>query len=258
MSSSLRRGTLAASALALSVAALTACGAGNNAQTLGVQPDNAATSVGDIEVQAVNVITSGEGAGPASVTARIFNAGKKAQTLEQIRINGTSLKVELSPAKGERGKTLRVPAGGELALGGKDNASAVITEGTSALKNGAAQAVTFDFSSTGGVKLRALVVPNTHTDYKPFGPSVRPSEPAETSPSGQPSGEPGGSPSPTDTAGNEGGADEAATEGGANEGAGNEERQPGADESAQPGASGAPEGGAEEPAAGTDGEHAGH
>ena len=46
MSSSLRRGTLAATALALSVPTLTACGAGNDAQTLEIKPDTAATRVG--------------------------------------------------------------------------------------------------------------------------------------------------------------------------------------------------------------------
>ncbi|WP_206337355.1 DUF461 domain-containing protein [Streptomyces sp. Z26] len=259
MSSSLRRGVLAASALALSVATLTACGAGNNAETLGVKPDNAAASEGDIEVQAANVITSGDGSGPAAVTARIFNAGDKDQTLRQVRLNGTALKVELTPAKGEKGKALRVPAGGELALGGAGNASAVVVEGASALKNGSAQSVTFDLSSTGDVKLRALVVPDDHGTYKSFGPSVQPSVPAGESPSGKPDAKnPSGSPSPSDGAGTEGGTDADA---------GDQERRPGGGESPQPGATagagtngGAESGaGAEEPAAGAGGdEHAGH
>ena len=43
VSRSLRRGALAAAAIVFSIASLAACGAGNDAQTLEVKPDNAAT-----------------------------------------------------------------------------------------------------------------------------------------------------------------------------------------------------------------------
>ena len=70
MSRSLRRGALAATALAFSIATLSACAAGKDAQTLEIKPDNAATSVGDIKIQNVNVVTQpGRRAGPAAVTA---------------------------------------------------------------------------------------------------------------------------------------------------------------------------------------------
>ena len=120
MSSSLRRGTLAATALALSVATLTACAAGNDAQTLEIKPDNAATRVGTIKVQNANIVTDAQGSGQATVAVRIFNDGKKAQTLKGVAIKGQRAK--LSPAKGER--KLEIPAGGSLALGGKKNAAA--------------------------------------------------------------------------------------------------------------------------------------
>lgn len=73
MSSSLRRGALAAAAIAFSIASLAACGAGHNAQTLEIKPDNAATSVGDIKVQNAVVITQPdlESTGPAVVSAMV-------------------------------------------------------------------------------------------------------------------------------------------------------------------------------------------
>ena len=57
MSSSLRRGALAASAIVFSIASLAACGAGGDAQTLEIKPDNAATKVGDLKVQNALIIT---------------------------------------------------------------------------------------------------------------------------------------------------------------------------------------------------------
>ncbi|MGH3312314.1 MAG: DUF461 domain-containing protein [Streptomyces sp.] len=194
MSSSLRRGTLAATALVLSVATLSACAAGNDAQTLQVRPDNAATSVGDIKIQNVNVLTAPSGSGPAAVTARIFNNGSEDETLKAITVKGANARVKLSPAKGE--KALTVPAGGSLALGGKGNAAAVLRDvGSSSVPDGNAQPVTFDLSRTGAVRLRATVVPASG-EYEKFGPSVRPSPSA---PSGSPSGSP--TATPTDASG---------------------------------------------------------
>ncbi|WP_181766639.1 DUF461 domain-containing protein [Streptomyces albidus (ex Kaewkla and Franco 2022)] len=188
MSSSIRRGTLAATALVLAAATLSACAAGRDAQTLEVKPDNAATSVGDVKIQNVNIITTDDG--PSAVTARIFNEGTKAETLTSVTVKGAGARVKLSPAKGE--KALTVPAGGSLALGGRGNASAVLPEsGSTAVKDGNAQPITFDLSRTGAVSLRATVVPE-HGDYKKFGPTVAPSPSA---PSGSPSASPSGSPS---------------------------------------------------------------
>jgi len=211
VSSSIRRGTLAATALALAVATLSACGAGNDAQTLEVKPDNAATSVGDVKIQNVNVVTPEAGSGPSAVTARIFNDGSEDETLKSVTVKGAGARVKLSPAKGER--TLTVPAGGSLALGGKGNASAELPEsGSSAVKAGNAQPVSFDLSRTGKVRLRATVVPATG-DYEKFGPTVRPSPSATSgspsaSPSESPSGEASGSASPDADADADAGHDE--------------------------------------------------
>ncbi|MCC3774614.1 DUF461 domain-containing protein [Streptomyces sp. UNOB3_S3] len=189
MSSSLRRGALAASALVVSIASLSACAAGNKAQTLEVKPDNAATSVGDIKLQNVNVITQEDlkAGGPAVITGKVFNNGRKDQELRSIKLAGLNVPVNLSPAKGSG--PVVVPAGGSIVLGGKDNPSAVLPKGREGLKDGATQRLAFDFSSTGEVKIAAFVVP-AKSFFKEWGPSQAPA----TQPSGTPSA-PAGSPS---------------------------------------------------------------
>ncbi|MFJ8048969.1 DUF461 domain-containing protein [Streptomyces luteogriseus] len=204
MSSSLRRGALAAVVTAFSIASLAACGAGNNAQTLEIQPDNAATSVGDIKVQNAIVITQPdlESTGPAAVSATLFNSGKSAETLESITLPGTGKTAELKPAKGG---SLSIPPGGSLILGGANNATAMLPSSREAVQDGNAQKVTFTFSKTGAVSLRAFVVPAEH-HFKEWGPSEVPAAPgASASPSGSPSGSPaeGASGAPESPAGGE-------------------------------------------------------
>ncbi|MFE3737707.1 DUF461 domain-containing protein [Streptomyces sp. NPDC059134] len=174
MSRSLRRGALAATALVFSLAPLTACGAGNNAQTLGVKPDNAATSVDKISLQNITVITQPEAdaEGPAVVTGTVFNSDTSAQTLDSVKLPGTSATVKLAPAKGSG--PITVPALGSVQLGGAGNASAVIENGREAAKNGDAQQVVFSFSKTGEVGLRAFVFPSDNY-FKGVGPSSAPS-----------------------------------------------------------------------------------
>ncbi|MEU2586605.1 copper chaperone PCu(A)C [Streptomyces avermitilis] len=199
MSSSLRRGALAAAAIAFSIASLAACGAGNNAQTLEVKPDNAATSVGDIMVQNALVITQPDpqATGPAVVSATVFNNGRTAQTLDSISVEGDG-SAKLTPAKG-KGK-VTVPAGGSVILGGKGNASALLANPGADVKAGNAQKVTFSFSKTGDVSLRAFVVP-AESYFSKWGPSQIPAAPgatasatatATTTPSGSASGTPTG------------------------------------------------------------------
>ncbi|WP_086734515.1 DUF461 domain-containing protein [Streptomyces glaucescens] len=189
MSSSLRRGALAASAIAFSIASLAACGAGNNAQTLDIKPDNAATSVGDIKIQNAVVITQPdpEATGPAVVSATVFNGGDRPQTLDRITLDGIGEAVEIKPAPGGKGK-LTVPAGGSIIIGGKDNASAVLKEGEG-LTDGDAHKVTFSFSETGDVSLEAFVVP-AEGYFAGWGPTEVPAAPGTTpSASASPSGD---------------------------------------------------------------------
>ncbi|PZT75664.1 DUF461 domain-containing protein [Streptomyces sp. AC1-42W] len=189
MSRSLRHGALAATAIAFSITALSACAAGNNAATLGVRPDNASTQSGAIKVQNVNVITQAEAGaqGPAAVTATVFNAGPKAETLESITLTGGSGSVRLHAAEGSG--PVVVPAGGRVILGGRGNASAVIENGDEAPKNGDVQPLVFNFSETGEVSLGASVVPSSGY-FKDFGPSALPEPPQapEASPSASATG----------------------------------------------------------------------
>ncbi|GAA4096022.1 DUF461 domain-containing protein [Streptomyces sp. NPDC048491] len=194
MSRSLRRGALAASAIAFSLASLSACAAGNKAQTLGVKADNAYVTVGDIKIQNATVVTQpkADAEGPAVVAATLFNNGTAPQTLDSVQIGSTAVK--LSPAKGTGAIT--IPSHGSVVLGGKNNASAVVDNGREAAKNGDAQKVTFQFSKAGAVSLDAFVVPAT-SYFEGVGPSELP-KPKET-PSGEPSGKASNSPSGTPT-----------------------------------------------------------
>ncbi|MFJ9057211.1 MULTISPECIES: DUF461 domain-containing protein [unclassified Streptomyces] len=188
MSRSLRHGALAATALVFSIAALSACSAGNDAQTLQVRPDNAATAVDSIKIQNLNIITQPEAdaEGPAVIAATLFNDGTKREIVEKVTLPGTSTTVKLQAAKGKG--PLVVPAGGRVVIGGKNNASAVIENGREAGRNGNVQTVAFTFSETGDIELGAAIVPAT-SFFKDFGPSALPS--AKPTPSASASGTPG-------------------------------------------------------------------
>ncbi|MGW0907102.1 copper chaperone PCu(A)C [Streptomyces sp. NPDC002853] len=202
MSRSLRRGAIAATAIAFSLASLAACGAGNNAQTHEIKPDNAATAVGDIKIQNAMVITQPDlkSTGPAVIAATIFNNGSTDQKLTEIAVDGTGKKAKITPAKDDKTSQrggLTIPAGGSVIIGGKDNASAVLPSSREAVKDGDAQPVTFAFSKTGDVKMKTFVVP-AESYFKKWGPAEVPeapgSKPSEK-PSGSTSADPSGSPS---------------------------------------------------------------
>ncbi|MCX4846338.1 DUF461 domain-containing protein [Streptomyces sp. NBC_00893] len=186
MSRSLRHGALAATAIVFSIASLAACAAGNDAATLKVRPDNAATSVGDIRIQNANIVTQPErtATGPAVVVATFFNNGTKAQTLDAVTLPGSSTSVQLHAAKGAG--PVVIPAGGSVLLGGPGNASAVIESGSEATQAGNVQRVVFKFSAAGEVPLGAAVVPAT-SYFTGFGPSALPETP-EKSPETKPTG----------------------------------------------------------------------
>ncbi|MFD9288531.1 DUF461 domain-containing protein [Streptomyces sp. NPDC060030] len=202
MSRSLRHGALAATALVFSIAALSACSAGNDAQTLQVRPDNAATAVDNIKIQNLNIITQPEAdaEGPAVVAATLFNDGTKQEVVEKIALPGTGTTVKLQAAKGKG--PLVVPAGGRVVIGGKNNASAVIEDGRKAGANGNVQAVAFTFSETGDIELGAAIVPAT-SFFEGFGPSALPSAKPTAKPSESASGSAAGSASETSDEGSE-------------------------------------------------------
>ncbi|MFB7592070.1 DUF461 domain-containing protein [Streptomyces sp. NPDC056169] len=180
MSRSLRRGALAATAIVFSITALSACAAGNDAQTLGVKPDNAAVTVDDVKIQNALVITQPhEGVkGPAVVSATVFNNGSTPQTLDAITLPGTSATVKLTAAAGAAGP-ITVPPLGSVVIGGAGNATAVIENGTEAARKGDVQEVVFKLSKTGDVGLGAFVVPAT-SYFEEFGPSIVPAPPGAT------------------------------------------------------------------------------
>ncbi|TQJ74880.1 DUF461 domain-containing protein [Streptomyces sp. SLBN-31] len=195
MSSSLRRGALAAAAIAFSIASLAACGAGSDAQTLQVKPDNAAVKVGDIKVQNALIITQPDpqATGPAVISATLFNNGATAQTVDSITLPNVNQTAEVKPAKGN-GK-LVVPAHGSVVIGGKGNASAVLPSGREAVQDGSVRKITFTFSKTGDVSLRGFVVP-AESYFTKWGPSTIPT----TAPSATPTNSASGSPSPSNSA----------------------------------------------------------
>jgi hypothetical protein len=221
VSSSLRRGALAAAAIAFSIASLSACAAGNNAQTLEIKPDNAATAVGTIKIQNAVVITQPdlESTGPAVISATVFNNGTTAETLDSITVDGTGKTAELSPAKG-KGK-LTIPAGGSIVIGGKGNATAVLPSSREAVKDGNAQKITFSFSKTGDVSLKAFVVP-AESFFKEWGPTEIPEAPGtgEGSASPSPTGSATGTASPSATPTGEASASATASESAESEAAG--------------------------------------
>lgn len=195
MSRSLRHGALAATALVISIASLSACAAGKDAATLQVRPDNAATSVGDIKIQNVNVVTQPDfdAEGPAVVTGAVFNQGTEDETLEGITLPRSNTVVELHAAKGSG--PVVVPAGGRVILGGEGNASAVIENGRQATQDGNVEQVVFKLSESGDINLGATVVPS-RSYFEGFGPSALPT--AAASP--EASASPDASASPSDTA----------------------------------------------------------
>jgi len=211
VSSSLRRGALAASAIVFSIASLAACGAGNDSQTLQIKPDNAATTVGDIKIQNAVIVTQPDpkSTGPAVVSARLFNQGATAQTLQSVTIPGTSDTVKLTPAKGQ---SLTVPAHGSLMLGGPGNASAEIPGGRGSVQDGNAQKVTFTFSKTGAVSLSTFVVPAT-SYFDKWGPSQLPSPTTTGSPAAGATASGSAKPGKHDTANPSANASGAATTG---------------------------------------------
>ncbi|WP_274030919.1 DUF461 domain-containing protein [Streptomyces sp. MMBL 11-1] len=190
MSRSLRHGALAATATVFSIVSLSACAAGNNAETLKIRPDNPATTVGDIKIQNVNVLTQPEGGadGPAVVAATLFNEGTEREVLEAVTLPGTDVEVKLRSAKGDG--PVVVPAGGQVTIGGKGNAAATIENSGEAARNGDVQQVVFKLSRTGDVGLGASVFP-AEGFFKDFGPSPKAEAPAQK-PSPTPSGEASG------------------------------------------------------------------
>ena len=171
MVSSFRRGAVAA-VLVLALAPLAAaCSAGNDAQTDEIHPNSFSGSAGNAKVQSAFVLT--DPSGPATVSARLFNNGSSAQTLESVRIGGAG--AQLLGADG--GSTITVPAHGSVLLGGQGNPAAVLSGAGEALRDGDVQDAVFTFSGAGAVKTAVSVTPAAGY-FEPYGPGSAPTTPA--------------------------------------------------------------------------------
>ena len=174
MSRSLRRGGLAAIA-AIAIASLSACAAGNTAETLEVKPDTASASLGSsLLLNNIVVVTgdesSGEHTGPANVTVNISNNGPTEATLKTVTIGtGTAA---LTDAAGASVDKLVIPAGGSVLLGGPGAPTAKVA--SASLQVGGFVPTSFAFvepGESGKVDAQASVSPNTGV-YKGFGPKA--------------------------------------------------------------------------------------
>ncbi|OKJ16994.1 hypothetical protein [Kitasatospora sp. CB01950] len=184
MSRSLRRGAAAALVLA-AIVPLSACAAGNDADTLQIKPDNAATSI-DNSVKLNNIVvvapagSAGEYSGPASVTANIANTAPKDDlVLTGIKVGGTA--AQLTDENGAPVSQIVIHAGESVLLGGKGGAANAQVP-SAKLSVGGYSPTTFTFEKAGDVSANANVQPAVGY-YEGFGPQVKTSPSPATSPS---------------------------------------------------------------------------
>ncbi|MFF3597534.1 DUF461 domain-containing protein [Kitasatospora indigofera] len=194
MSRSLRRGSLAAIA-AIAIASLSACAAGNNAETLEVKPDNTSVTLGtDLRLNNIVVVTgdetSGEHTGPANVTVNISNTGAEPAKLESISVEGGGTATLTDPS-GAPLKELIIKPGDAVLLGGPGQPTARLASAT--LQVGGFVPTTFAFEKAGQVQAEAAVYANFGY-YKGFGPTPTPSAPASPAAG---TASPAAAPSPT-------------------------------------------------------------
>ncbi|MFJ5922317.1 DUF461 domain-containing protein [Kitasatospora sp. NPDC092948] len=207
MSRSLRRGAAAALVLA-AIVPLSACAAGNDADTLQIKPDNAAASI-DNSAKLNNIVvvapegSAGEYTGPLAVTANIANpAPKDDLVLTGIKVGGTA--AQLTDEHGAQVSQIVIHAGESVLLGGP-NGGAGAQVSSAKVSVGGYTDTTFSFKNAGDATANANVQPAAGY-YQGFGPQSKSSaSPAVTAspgavPSASPTGAagaPAGSPSPS-------------------------------------------------------------
>ncbi|MEW1907085.1 DUF461 domain-containing protein [Kitasatospora sp. NPDC085895] len=208
MSRSLRRGAVAAIVLA-AVLPLSACAAGNQAETLQIKPDNAATSVGqNLRLNNVLLVTakgaSSDEAGPVNLTVNIANTGSAPEVLQSVSVEGAG-NATFTDAKGAEVSEITIPAGGSVLIGGEGQPAVHLS--SAKLPLGGYADTDFTFKTAGKVGLPVGVVPAEGL-YASFGPkapevSAKPSASASASATatatGSPSAPASGSPSATAT-----------------------------------------------------------
>ncbi|MCU7824064.1 DUF461 domain-containing protein [Kitasatospora sp. DSM 101779] len=208
MSRSLRRGAIAALVLA-AVVPLSACAAGNQAETLQIKPDNAATSVGqNLRLNNVLLVTakgaSSDEAGPVNLTVNIANTGSAPEVLQSVSVEGAGT-ATFTDGKGADVSEIVIPAGGSVLIGGEGQPAAHLA--SAKLPLGGYADTDFTFKTAGKVGLPVGVVPATGL-YASFGPkapeaTAKPSASASASasPSATATGSPSASASGSATAG---------------------------------------------------------
>jgi copper(I)-binding protein len=178
VSRSLRRGAVAALALAIAPV-LAACAASSNAATLEVKPNVAATSVGSLKLNGVALVVGTDGS--ANVTANIANWADQADTLTSVSVAGQNATLT--------GPT-QIPAGGALQLGAGTTANIPGFSG----QEGANAPVTFQFQNGGSVTVQALVN-SAQGVYSSYAPTATPTPaapvggaPSASAPASKPAG----------------------------------------------------------------------
>ncbi|MFJ5883566.1 DUF461 domain-containing protein [Kitasatospora cineracea] len=179
MSRSLRRGAVAAIVLA-AILPLAACATGNDASTLQIKPDNAATSIGNgVKLNNIVVVTeagsAGAYTGPATVTVNIANAGTADDVLTSVKIGDATAK--LTDENGAAVSTVDLKAGQSVLLGAEGSPVAQVSG--SQLSVGGYAKTTFTFEKAGEVSIQANVQPAVGS-YEGFGPKKAVPSPAAT------------------------------------------------------------------------------
>ncbi|MGW4803320.1 DUF461 domain-containing protein [Kitasatospora sp. NPDC004272] len=197
MSRSLRRGAVAAIVLA-AIVPLAACAAGNDASTLQIKPDNAATAIGtDVKLNNIVVVTpkgtAGAYSGAANLTVNIANTGTAEEVLTSVKIDDAAAK--LTDESGAAVSDITLAPGESVLIGAEGGPTASIP--TSDLSVGGYAKTAFTFKKAGEVSANANVQPADGL-YEGFGPkSAAPSAAASPSAEATGSASPGASGSPS-------------------------------------------------------------
>ncbi|MFJ4677333.1 MULTISPECIES: DUF461 domain-containing protein [unclassified Kitasatospora] len=197
MSRSLRRGAVAAIVLA-AIVPLAACAAGNDASTLQIKPDNAATAIGsDVKLNNIVVVTpggtAGEYTGPANVTVNVANTGDSPEVLTSLKVGDTAAK--LTDKSGAAVDSIALAPGESVLLGAEGGPLAAVPNADVSV--GGYVRTTFTFKNAGEVSANANVQPADGL-YEGYGPAkASPSAPASPSTGASASVSAGASTSPS-------------------------------------------------------------
>ncbi|MDI2131777.1 hypothetical protein [Yinghuangia seranimata] len=207
-----RRQAAVAATLALALAPLAAaCSSGTDAATSKVKPDTANTTIGNLKVQNLTLVTGEEGTGLVALGGAFINDGDKPETLTKVSVEGAPAPAELASSAGTG--PITIPAHSAVYLtGGKDR---VVVKNATEIAPGTSHKVTLGFSTVGETTLSVTV--HTPEDYfkqlKPEAPTSAPattaapttaapssSAPAAATTTGSATGQPSGTPNATGSA----------------------------------------------------------